>query len=165
MKMTMPYAKSRLQLVKACVAMLLVTTVISITASTSYAELASKTQTSGDWLARHSLYYKRNWGIDILGVRPAASGQMLTFRYRVIDTDKAKPLFDKMAKPFIIDSATGTRLAVPAMENVGELRQDALLIADRNYFMIFGNPGKLVKSGNRISVVIGNFRIDDMVVD
>ena len=121
--------------------------------------------TSHDWAARHGMYYKRNWGIDIIGVRPVSSGQMLTFRYRVLDADKAKPLFDKTAKPFVIDEASGTRLAVPAMENVGELRQSTMLETNRNYFIVFGNPGKIVKSGSKVSLVIGNFRIDDLIVD
>jgi hypothetical protein len=122
-------------------------------------------KTSREWFARHNLYYKRNWGIDIIGVRPVSSGQMLTFRYSVLDAEKAKPLFDKTAKPFVIDEATGTRLAVPAMENVGELRQSTLLDTNRNYFIVFGNPGKVVKSGSKVSIVIGSFRIDDLIVD
>ena len=118
-----------------------------------------------DWTTRHNHYYKRNWGVDIIGVRLVSSGMMLAFRYRVLDADKAKPLFDKAAKPYLVDEATGTRLAVPAMENVGELRQSAMLGTDRNYFMIFGNPGRLVKSGNRVTVVIGDFQIDNLIVD
>ena len=45
--------------------------------------------------SRPSLYFKRNWGVDVVGVHPVASGQMLEFRYRVLDEVKAKPLFDK----------------------------------------------------------------------
>lgn len=115
--------------------------------------------------SRSSLYFKRNWGVDVVGVHPVSSGQMLAFRYRVLDEIKAKPLFDKTLKPYLIDEATGTRLAVPAMENVGELRQDVTPAIDRIYYTIFGNPGKLVKAGSRVSIVIGNFHIDGLVVD
>jgi hypothetical protein len=115
--------------------------------------------------SRQSLFFKRNWGIDIVGVHPVSSGQMLAFRYRVLDEAKAKSLFDKSLKPYLIDEASGTRLAVPAMENVGELRQDVTPEADRIYYMIFGNPGKLVKAGSRVSIEIGNFHIDGLVVD
>lgn len=114
---------------------------------------------------RQSLYFKRNWGIDIVGVHPVSSGQMLAFRYRVLDEAKAKALFDKTVKPYLIDEVTGTRLAVPAMENVGELRQDVRPEADRIYYVIFGNPGKLVKPGSRVSIVIGNFHLDGLIVD
>jgi len=115
--------------------------------------------------SRSSLYFKRNWGIDIVGVHPVSSGQMLAFRYRVLDEDKAKALFDKTLKPYLIDEATGTRLAVPSMENVGDLRQDVTPEEDRIYYMIFGNPGKLVKPGSRVSIVIGNFHIDGLIVN
>ena len=118
-----------------------------------------------DWQARQGMYYKRNWGVEIVGVKPVASGYMLAFRYRVLDPDKAKMLNDRHAKAYIIDEATGTRLAVPAMENVGELRSGSSPEANRTYFMIFGNPGKVVKSGSLVSVVAGNFQVAGLVVD
>lgn len=145
--------------------MLLVAVALTIISQLAEAETATTSPSAGDWISRHNMYFKRSWGIDIVGVRPAASGQMLTFRYRVLDADKAKPLFDKTIKPYLIDNATGTRLAIPAMENVGELRQNSLIEANRTYFMVFGNPGQLVKSGNHVSVVIGSFHIEDLVVD
>lgn len=118
-----------------------------------------------DWHARQGLYYKRNWGVEVIGVKPVSSGYMLAFRYRVLDPDKAKLLNDRKAKAYLIDEESGTRLAVPALENVGELRSGTAPVVDRNYFMIFGNPGKLVKPGSRVSVVVGNFRVDGLVVD
>ena len=115
--------------------------------------------------SRQSLYFKRNWGVDVIGVHPVSSGQMLAFRYRVLDEIKARALFNKTVKPYLVDEATGTRLAVPAMENVGELRQGVTPETDRIYYTIFGNPGKLVKPGSRVSIVIGNFHIEGLIVD
>ena len=115
--------------------------------------------------AREGMFYQRNWGVEIIGVHPVSSGYMLTFSYRILDPQKAKLLNDRKAKAYVIDEATDTRLAVPAMEKVGELRPDATPKAGRNYFMMFGNPGKLVKRGSRISVVVGNFRVDGLVVN
>jgi hypothetical protein len=51
------------------------------------------------------------------------------------------------------------------MENVGELRPGAEQEAGRSYFMIFGNPGKLVQAGSHITIVAGEFRIEGMVVE
>lgn len=117
------------------------------------------------WRAHQGLYYKRNWGVEIIGVKPVASGFMLAFRYRIIDPEKAKVLNDRHTKAYLRDRATGTVLSVPAMENVGELRPGAAPQPDRTYFMIFGNPGKLVKSGSHVSVVAGNLQINDLIVD
>ena len=120
---------------------------------------------AADWRARQSLYYKRNWGVEIIGVKPVSSGYMLAFKYRVIDPEKAKLLNDRQTRAFLRDEATGTVLSVPAMEKVGELRTGAAPVAERTYFMIFGNPGKLVKSGSRVSVVAGALHVDGLIVD
>lgn len=129
------------------------------------ASASVKPETSGDWRARHSLYYKRNWGIEVVGVKPVSSGYMLDFRYRIVDPLKAAVLHDQKSKAYLRDDATGTMLAVPAMENIGELRTGATPEVGRTYFMIFGNPGKLVKPGSRVSILVGNLHIDDLIVD
>jgi len=125
----------------------------------------SAPSTAARWHAREGLYYKRNWGVEIIGVKPVSSGYMLAFRYRVIDPEKAKVLNDRHSKAYLRDLATGTVLSVPAMENVGELRTGTAPEVDRTYFMIFGNPGKLVKSGSRVTVVAGNMHVDGLIVD
>jgi len=120
---------------------------------------------SGKWQAKDGMYFKRNWGVDVIGVRLVSSGWMLRFDYRVLDDRKAKPFFEKTAKPYLIDDETGARLAVPTMENIGDLRQSPARATNRIYFMIFGNPGKLVKPGSSVSVVIGDFRVDGLTVN
>jgi hypothetical protein len=128
---------------------------------------ASAASRSGaaEWRTRHSLFYRRNWGVDIIGVKPVSSGYMLSFRYRILDPVKAKILNDRKSKAYLIDEATGTALSVPAMENIGELRAGTTPQTDRIYFMIFGNPGKLVQSGAKVTIVAGAFRIEGLVVD
>lgn len=121
--------------------------------------------TAAEWRSRQGLYYKRNWGVEIIGVKPVASGYMLAFRYRVLDPEKAKLLNDRQTKAYLRDEATGTVLAVPALENVGELRTGSMPEADRSYYMVFGNPGKLVKSGSRVTVVAGSLHVDGLIVD
>jgi hypothetical protein len=118
-----------------------------------------------DWRMRDGLYFKRNWGVEIIGVRPASSGYMLVLRYRMLDPERAKILNDRKTKAYLIDEATGIVLAVPTMENVGELRPGATPEANRTYFMVFGNPGKLVRAGSRVSLVAGSFRADGLVVE
>jgi hypothetical protein len=122
-------------------------------------------ETAREWIARENPYYKRNWGVEVVGIKPVTSGYMLSFKYRITDPEKAKALNDRQSKAYLIDAATGIHLAVPAMEKVGELRTGAAPKTDRTYFMIFGNPGKLVKSGSRVNVVAGNFHIDNLIVD
>ena len=131
----------------------------------SSAEKSHAPASAANWHAMNSTYYKRKWGVDVVGVRLVSSGAMLRFSYRVIDSEKAKPLNDKRWNPYLIDEATGAKLGVPEMEKVGKLRQTGPTQEGRVYWMVFGNPGSLVKHGNRVDVVIGNFRADGIVVE
>jgi len=85
---------------------------------------------------------------------------MLDFRYRVTDQEKAAPLFVRQTKPHLIHRASGRVLAVPETAKLGPLRNSDIPQAGRIYWMFFGNPGGLVKVGDRVTVVIGEFRAD-----
>jgi hypothetical protein len=130
--------------------------------------LASTAARTGEppksWHARRGAAVQRTWGIDVVGVRRVSSGLMLRFDWRVLDPEKAAVLSDRKTRPYVIDEATGTVLAVPALENIGELRQVAPLEVARTYFIIFGNPGGLVKAGGKITLVAGAFRIEGLEV-
>jgi hypothetical protein len=83
----------------------------------------------------------------------------------VLDSFKAAVLNDKRAMPYLVDQKSGTRLTVPTMEKIGALRQVANPEPGREYWMIFANPGKLVKPGQRVDVVIGAFRANSLTVE
>jgi len=110
------------------------------------------------------MFYQMMWGVDSLGVKSVESGQMIRFSYRVIDVEKAKGLNDKKANPFLIDEKARVKLVVPTMEKVGQLRQSSTPEAGKSYWMVFSNKGNFVKRGNRVSVEIGRFRVDGLVV-
>jgi hypothetical protein len=98
-------------------------------------------------------------------VKSTESGEVIRFSYRVLDADKANALNDKKAEPSLIDAKAGVQLVVPSLEKVGKLRQSSAPQAGRSYWMAFSNKGRLVKRGDRVSVVIGPFRADGLVVD
>ena len=112
--------------------------------------------------ARSSI--EERWGVKPLSIRLSAEGYMLDFRYRVLDPEKAMPLFDRKIKPYLVDEATGAMFAVPAPPKVGALRTTRKPVPDRNYFIMFANPGKFVKRGNKVTVVIGDFRAENLIV-
>jgi hypothetical protein len=114
---------------------------------------------------RGEMYYARRYGVDQLQVRSISSGSSLEFRYRVLDAEKAAVLNDKGAKPYLVDQKTGSRLTVPTMEKIGMLRQTATPEPGREYWMVFANPGKLVKPGQRVDVVVGAFRASSLTVE
>jgi hypothetical protein len=113
---------------------------------------------------REKTYMKRQWGVEVMFVRQTAAGYMLEFRYRVLDPEKAKPLFERRAKPMLTHSESGAKLIVPTPPTTGALRNSNPPVAGRIYWMFFANPGKLVKPGEHVSVEIGQFRADGLIV-
>jgi hypothetical protein len=114
---------------------------------------------------RASEYYGLIWGVDSLSLKWAESGEVIRFSYRVLDADKAKARNDKKAEPSLIDPQAGVKLVVPSLEKVGKLRQSSTPEAGKSYWMAFSNKGRHVKRGDHVSVVIGRFRADGLVVD
>ncbi len=112
----------------------------------------------------HEQRLKDQWGIELTSVRMTAAGHMVDFRYRVLDTTKAAPLHKRQTKPYLIHQASGKVLAVPNTAKVGSLRNSNIPKEGRIYWMFFGNKG-VVKNGDKVSVVIGDFRIDDIEVE
>lgn len=114
---------------------------------------------------RAGTYYRLIWGVDSLQVKWVESGEIIRFNYRVLDPAKAKVLNDKRAEPALIDPRAGVQLVVPSMENIGQLRQSGEFETGKSYWMAFSNKGRLVKRGDRVNVVIGEFHADGLVVD
>jgi hypothetical protein len=114
--------------------------------------------------SRGEAYYRNAWGVDNLSVRTTSSGILIRFSYRVVDPEKAKALNDKQTAPFLIDEKSETMLQVPEMEQVGQLRQTVKPEAGREYWMVFSNRGRYVKSGDRVDVNVGPFRANGLIV-
>ncbi len=109
---------------------------------------------------------KEKWGMDEFSVHQTSAGYMLDIRYRVTDAIKAKPLFSRKLHPFVIDEASGIRYGVPASPKVGFLRQaPSYLKENKVYFMFVANPGKRIKKGDKLTLVIGDFRVEHLTVE
>lgn len=114
------------------------------------------------------LSIEEKWGIKILSISQTAAGYMLDFRYRILDPDKASVLAHPKYQANLIDQASGRILSVPVSPKVGSLRGIAKHEkpkANRNYYVLFMNPNKFVKPGNKVTVIIGDFKVKDMVVE
>ena len=105
------------------------------------------------------------WGIGIVGVRLASAGFMLDFRFKVTDPEKAAPLLARRTKPYLIDEKSGAMFAVPVSGKVGALRQDTMKpTRNRIYYSFFANPGNFIKRGDTVTIVIGTFKAENLVV-
>ncbi len=114
---------------------------------------------------RAQMFFESAWGVDSFVVKTAESGELIRFSYRVVDPEKAKPLFDKKQDPALYDERAHVRLVVPSLEKVGALRQTSSNpVEGQSYWMAFSNSGRPVKKGDRVSVVIGRFHVDGLFV-
>jgi hypothetical protein len=114
---------------------------------------------------RARAYYGLVWGVESLSVKAVESGEIIRFVYHVIDADKAKTLNDKKLEPALIDPEKGVKLVVPSLEKVGLLRQMSAPVSGKSYWMAFSNSGRLVRRGDRVNIVIGQFHADNLVVE
>lgn len=114
---------------------------------------------------RAEFYYSVMWGVDELKIKSAESDELIRFSYRVVDPAKAQVLNDAKHEPALIDPKAGVKLAVPALEKVGKLRQSSTPLSGKVYWMAFSNRGRMVKRGDRVNVVIGRFIAQGLVVE
>jgi hypothetical protein len=114
---------------------------------------------------REQAYYQLLFGVDSIGAKAMESGELIKFSYRVLDAEKAGPLNDKTNEPVMFDPAINAKLVVPSLEKVGQLRQSSTPEAGKTYWMAFSNPGRVVKRGDRVSVTIGRFHIEGLMVE
>jgi len=105
-------------------------------------------------------------GIKIKSLHLSAAGNLIDFRYKVTDPEKATSFFrDKKNQPYLIDSATGALFSVPNTK-IGALRTSPKnLVADKVNFMMFANPGAFLKRGSKVTLVIGALKAENLTVE
>jgi len=105
------------------------------------------------------------WGVEIESVRLTAAEYMIDFRYKVLDAEKALPILDRTIKPHLIVERTGVKLQVPISAKLGPLRQATTTPIDgRIYFTFFANPSRHVVVGDTVTVVVGDFVVENLTV-
>ena len=104
------------------------------------------------------------WGIEIEGIRRTSGGYMLDFRFRVLDTAKAAPLFVRATKPYLLDPVSGAKFQVPNPPKTGPLRTSNPPKEGVVYWMFFANPGRYLEPGASVTVVIGDFQAENLIV-
>lgn len=108
-----------------------------------------------------------SWGVRIESLRFAGEGNMIDFRFRVLDADKAAPLLERANKPLLTDEKRGITAAVPTSPKLGPMRQTTRNDKPREgrvYFVMFSNPGKLIQKDDPVTIVIGDFKVEHQTV-
>ncbi|MFZ2162457.1 MAG: hypothetical protein WAW02_09595 [Sideroxyarcus sp.] len=106
-------------------------------------------------------------GIRMEGLRLSSAGYILDFRYRVTDPARAAALMDRKIRPYLLDEASGAQLAVPDTAKLGQLRTSGRnkVVTNQDYFILFANPGRYVQAGNKVTLVMGDLRIEHLTVE
>jgi hypothetical protein len=111
---------------------------------------------------------EKEWGIKLVGLRQTAAGYMLDLRFRVLDSVKAAHLLGPHITRQVIVEKSGAVLKVPSTEKLGSLRSAVrtpnMVKQDRIYVALFANPGRHVKPGDRVTLVLGDFRAAHLAV-
>lgn len=106
-----------------------------------------------------------DFGIEVIAIRTTAAGSMLDFRFKVLDKEKAMPFFREDLKPHLVDEQSGAVLQVPVPAKGGPMRPTSRDPREGiTYFMLFANPGSFVAVGNPVTLVIGDLRVENLVV-
>lgn len=112
---------------------------------------------------------EKKWGIKLLSLRTSAAGYVLDLRYKVLDSEKATPILYRKYNhdPHVIVERSGAKLAVPFMQKAGSLRSSVTtpeqIKRGRNYSMIFANPGRHAKPGDKVTLVFNDFKAKQVV--
>ena len=108
------------------------------------------------------------WGVRPVAIRITGAKYFVDFRYVIVDPDKAKAVLSRSKQNkevFLLDQKTGKKFPVPVTK-VGPLRATTLSPKKgRQYTILFSNVGKSIKKGDKVSVVIGKFKVENLTVE
>lgn len=103
------------------------------------------------------------WGIEPVGLFVQEWGQRSEFRYRVTDPEAALALLSKPAKAIFVREKNGKSHEPPMPVRSGNLELLELDPAPwRVYYMRFWHPVFPIGVGERISLIIGNMRVQGL---
>lgn len=109
-----------------------------------------------------------DFGVELVGVRLSGADFLIDVRYRVKDVAKAQALLERKIHPVLVNESTGDRFYIPQVPKVGALRQSATAKQpaqlDKVYFMLFANPDRKLRAGEKVTLHAGDSTVRGLVV-
>ena len=99
-------------------------------------------------------------GVRVLRITFTAGGGMLDLRYQVVDPDKAVIMHDVDTPPILVNEDTGQILDRPYHEH----SSDTLMRAGLTYNELIVNERRIIKPGNRMTLIAGESRLEHIPV-
>ena len=101
------------------------------------------------------------WGIEPSRVQLSAGGLAVDIRYKVTDAAKAASLAGSGESLYLIDQSTGQRLALPGVPRY----QASRMTTGRTYFMLAANTGQSIRTGDQVTLVMGDSQVTGLTVE
>ena len=109
-----------------------------------------------------------DFGVELVGLRLSGADFLIDLRYRVKDVVKAQALLERKVRPVLVNEATGDRFYIPQVPKVGSLRQSATAKQpaqlDKVYFMLFANPDRKLRVGEKVTLHAGDSMVTGLLV-
>jgi len=99
--------------------------------------------------------FERRSGVRIVRVVVTGDGGLVDVRYQVVDPDAADGIHDLSTPPELVDERTGVVVRDLFM---GHMHHGHLKAAQQ-YYLVFDNPGNLLRPGTRVTAQLGAARI------
>ena len=114
----------------------------------------------------HAPSLEDSWGIQVSSVRLAMGNSMVDLRYMVVNTEKAAQLAGGTIRAYIQDCTTGTRLfMVPPPKEGAFPPTGNRLSPGKTYFAMVGNKNGVLKSGNKVNIVVGDALVTNVIIE
>jgi hypothetical protein len=99
--------------------------------------------------------FQRRTGVRIVRVAITGDGGLVDLRYQVIDPNAADSIHEPETPPLLVDEQTGLLINELFMGHMhhGQLK------AAQTYYLIFNNPGTLLRAGRPVTVQLGAARV------
>jgi hypothetical protein len=104
--------------------------------------------------------FERLSGVRIVRVAISGDGGLVDLRYQVIDPTAADSIHDPDSPLELVDERTGVVVNELFM---GHAHHGQLKVA-QTYYLIFNNPGTLLRTGTRVTVQLGAARVAHVAV-
>ena len=99
------------------------------------------------------------YGIDVNLIGLTAAGGLVEFRYQVVDPDKADQMIhDDKLLPIVVVEESGATMLISRPHHATDVQLGG------TYFFLFANAHDAIHAGSKVTLVLGDSRLEHLVV-
>ena len=110
-------------------------------------------------------HIEEKWGIRPMAIRLTGADHFLDFRFLVTDPEKAKPVLARGKKAYLMDQDSG-RIYNVTVNKIGPMRGTTVKPKKgKQYIILFTNSASTIRRGSKVSIVIGDFKVENLTIE